>query len=250
MKYNIAICDDDSKTLEMMKQYVEHFYFINDYSYSIRLYKNGTTLLDDTLKGDIFHIIFIDIEMPQSNGISIVSYIKNKSKNHPYIIFVSNYPQYMKDSFSVHPYYFIQKPVSEKIISDLLSEITNEMSSNEHYITLIDTDNHKELINLSDIIFITVNDSKKQLLDFHSSLKTITARGLITEWEERLNPFGFIATHRTYLVNLEHIHIIDHTSITMDDGSCILLSRKKYQLIKDTYVNNIIRINHRKSERM
>ena len=40
--------------------------------------------------------------------------IKRNVDHDVKVVFVSNYPEYMQDSFKVHPYHFLQKKVTDK----------------------------------------------------------------------------------------------------------------------------------------
>ena len=55
--------------------------------------------------------------------------------------------------------------------------------------------------------------------------KMITAK-VLKEFEEMLEPFGFVRTHRTHLVNRQHILCITTDNIIMKDASVAGISRR------------------------
>ena len=61
---------------------------------------------------------------------------------------------------------------------------------------------------------------------FSNKKKMITAK-VLKEFEEMLEPFGFVRTHRTHLVNRQHILCVTHdNNIIMKDSSVAGISRR------------------------
>jgi len=56
---------------------------------------------------------------------------------------------------------------------------------------------------------------------------------VLSDYESLLQPFGFIRTHRSHLVNRKHVSGLDFKgSILMDDESTAAISRRKRKLVK------------------
>ena len=68
-----------------------------------------------------FDIALLDIEMPAQPGITTARHLRNEGNDDVFIIFVTSYPEYMRDSFEVQPFQFITKPVSTSVISKLFA---------------------------------------------------------------------------------------------------------------------------------
>jgi two-component system LytT family response regulator len=61
-----------------------------------------------------------------------------------------------------------------------------------------------------------------------TSRKPILMATVLSVYENMLQPFGFIRTHRSHLVNAQHISMIDPVGeITMNDHSKVEISRRK-----------------------
>ena len=63
---HIAVCDDDIKTLDEVKQILTDYCRAKKLAAKVSAYCDGTDLLASE---ESFDIIFLDIEMQQSNGI-------------------------------------------------------------------------------------------------------------------------------------------------------------------------------------
>ena len=66
--YRIAIIDDDEKALENLKEKIESYRQSTKCEFCIRTYTSGKEYLKEDPNTDI---LFLDIEMPEMNGIEI-----------------------------------------------------------------------------------------------------------------------------------------------------------------------------------
>jgi two-component system LytT family response regulator len=60
---------------------------------------------------------------------------------------------------------------------------------------------------------------------FTNKTKLLAAK-VLKDFEELLEPFGFVRTHRTHLVNKQHILCVTEGNIIMKDASVAEISRR------------------------
>ena len=190
--------------------------------------------------GAPYQLLFLDIEMPDGSGITLADVIKRNFDHHVMIVFVSNYPKYMQDSFAVHPYHFLQKPVQEVEMKQLISDILEEYTKNLSLISVVDGYDREYTLNLKDVYYIKVKNAKSKELCFHMREDTIPAKGTITTWSSMLDETMFMMCSRTVLVNLSHIHYLKDCSIIFDNGATVSMSRRNRKLITDRYLNQVV----------
>ena len=64
--------------------------------------------------------------------------------------------------------------------------------------------------------------------------KPILMAKVLADYESLLEPFGFIRTHRSHLINRIHVSRVDTKgSIIMDDESTAEISRRKRKLVQE-----------------
>ena len=74
----VLICDDDKQSISILRDYIIQFFkSIKVSSYEIICYTSGRDILNDN--GDM-DIVFLDVEMPEINGIRVGEKIKKKNK--------------------------------------------------------------------------------------------------------------------------------------------------------------------------
>ena len=235
MKLRLAICDDDHCFNESFKELLTKYQFQANMDIEISEFAAGRDLLAAYDSGISFDIVFMDIELDDSNGIDIAKRIKSMT-NAPYLIFVSNYPSYMLESFDAHPYYFINKPLTYERIRHLFDDITADIAKNDLYLTLIHTDNQSEMIDIRDIYSIETIPSRKNYCLLKTQNRSIEFRGTIADLSSKLAGQGFIQCHRGCLVNLRHIHYVDKNRIIMNNASALPASRSGLKLINTNYL--------------
>ena len=242
MNLKIAICDDNKNDRENLKSVLQNYYFANDVELLVDLYTNGEELLKHYKKSEDYQIILLDIEMPETSGIEIAETIRSTIDKHSIIVFISNYPQYMQDSFRVHPFYYITKPFEPKEIFDLMDNIVKEIESSRIIYSLISTEKGDVTINIRDVLYIEASDSRNNVLTFHFSDHVLTTKGTIAHWLEQLQGYNFYQCYRSILVNLLHIHYFDKGNIILDNGEAVPVSRKKEKELKTLFLNTTIEL--------
>lgn len=194
----------------------------------------------EAIKKEIPDILFLDIQMPKLNGFDLLDKIPVINFN---VIFVTAYDEYAVKAFRINAVDYLLKPI---IASDLLDAIKRVNVKNSL--------NHKtEIDNTLQIEKLKKNFNKIPLTDadgiefvFPNQIVYCQSEGsysyviledkkvLITkslgEMEEFLSEHNFIRTHRSFIVNLNHISKYvknDGGFLVMSNGDQVAVSRRK-----------------------
>lgn len=242
MNLKIAVCDDNKNDRENLKSILLNYYFANDIELTVDLYESGRELLAHYKKSEDYQIVLLDVEMPNTSGIEVAESIRSAVDKHAIIVFISNYPQYMQDSFRVHPFYYIMKPYESKEIFRLMDSIIKEIESSRIIYSLISTEQGDVTVNIRDVLYIEASDSRNSILSFHFSDRILTTKGTIVHWQEQLEEYNFYQCCRGILLNLRHIHYFTKGSIILDSGESVPVSRKKEKELKTLFLNTTIEL--------
>lgn len=74
---NIAICDDCLEISTQIDLYIKDFCTENSKNFSVFVTNNAKDLYDLLKQNDI-HLLFLDIELPEINGVEIGNHIRKK----------------------------------------------------------------------------------------------------------------------------------------------------------------------------
>lgn len=151
-------------------------------------------------------IIFLDINMPNMNGMALAKLI-SKFETKPQIIFISAYGEYAVDAFSIKAFDYILKPYSEeRIIKTLDSLIKQNMierpkeGKNISRLTLWKGEK-MYVLSLDEIYIFEACERETKV---YAKGDIYFSKQKISDLEGEL-PDMFFRTHRSYIVNINKI---------------------------------------------
>lgn len=152
---NIAICDDQLDICGQLELLVEKILKNKKVKYNIDVYSSGIELCKEMSETE-YQLVFLDVEMPEKNGVEIGRYIREKLKNEKIqIAYISSKEESAMSLFELRPINFLIKPLRmeqiEKVIDKyiVVSEIHNYFfewqKGKEHYKIPMDKINYFEI---------------------------------------------------------------------------------------------------------
>ncbi len=167
-------------------------------------------------------LIFLDVQMPQMNGIETLDRIEDDRK--PFVIFVTAYDQYALKAFDRNAVDYLLKPydddrffsslekakkhmdmrMSSKLTGKLMDLMREHMHAKSEYTEqfLIRDKGREYKVSVDDIVFLRAEGNYLclQLKD-----KNFLYRMTMNAVETDLDPARFLRIHRSYIVNTAHI---------------------------------------------
>lgn len=240
MNLKIALCDDDCHIIQNINSILQQFQIKTDHNLTVDTYTTGWELIAAYQCPGTYDIIFLDVEMPEINGIDVAREIRSLKDRNVNIIFVSSYPEYMQNSFSVHPFHYLQKPITTDIIHDVMLQIINDIQESHTLYTLVDTYKNETSVNIQDIQYISVVNSKMKELCFHLKDTKLYVRGMLGHWKKELQDYNFFLCRRDILINLTAIHYFTDTEAVLYCGEKVPISRGNRKKVHDIYFNQVV----------
>ena len=82
MNLKVALCDDNQAEQELLRSFLTKYELGHDIDFQIATFSNGEELLQSYSQSGCFHLLLLDMEMPNMNGLDAAKYIrKNIDKN-------------------------------------------------------------------------------------------------------------------------------------------------------------------------
>ena len=226
----ILICDDDNLMLEQLQKYIRSFF---EYSHlkcpEVVSYSSGEAVLAD--KGDI-DFLLLDIEMPGMNGIYVGNELKKKNSN--IIIFiVTSYSEYLDEAMRFQVFRYLSKPLDKQRFFRNMKDAVDLY----HTITIkipVETKQGVYTILVSTIIAVEAQGRK---VIVHTTMQDFESIYTIQYWLDILPKNCFFQTHRSFIINFEHVTDFDHALIHLSDNQfSAYLTRRKYSAFKEAYL--------------
>lgn len=202
----IAICDDQTAHLEILKPYVQEFFTGKGISAEISEIADGA----DVLEGDKFDIIFLDIELGDMSGIDVIKSLKQR-KSRAVIIVVTAYNEYLDDAMDLDVIRFLKKPVAQSKVFSALERALQDI--NENQITFTTKD--KKLIRVKSREIVYAEARLKNVI-VHTVSESYTVREPLKAIRSALTSTDFAVPHNSYVVNMNYISKFSREEIILD----------------------------------
>lgn len=220
----IAICDDQAEYRHQAEA-------------AIRECMRGTDILTDTysdpgafLRAFIkkpYDLVFLDIEMPDVNGIQLAKMLRSKSKDVP-IVFLTSHIEFALEGYEVNALRYLTKPISIPKLQEVLTYVSQKLS--EQRVLWIKTDLTEEKLHMKDILYM---EAQNQNILIYTSNGTYSVRYNLSDYEQELKNDGFFRIHRGYLVSVRHVKRIGKHELTLVDNTTLPVSRSKEKALKE-----------------
>ena len=225
----IAI-DDEPLALRQIKSYIER-------TESLSLVATCRSAIEaqQILEEQKIDLIFVDINMPDLNGID---FVRSLAGNY-FVIFTTAYSEFALEGFKLNAIDYLLKPFTydeftkaiQKVVSlvDLVNRChaaenaiaANEAESADKEYISVKADYKTQLVRIADIVYL---ESASEYVRLHiEGSATITTLFRLKNMETTLPQESFLRVHRSYIVNLKRISSYTKGRIFLDNGEYIPL---------------------------
>lgn len=234
----IAVCDDDSWELLRLHELIDAYAAHNHLRAVCDGFESGVEFLAKTMPGR-YDIIFLDIVMPGMNGIETAQELRKLDADAA-IVFLTSSREYGAESYEVNALYYALKPITGDFLFSLMDRILHTRQKREQESLLIRQKGSISRIPYAQIEYVEVVDKN---VYFHLITGTVwEATGALSAYESQLLGDGrFCKTHRSYLVNHEHVRTVERMEVTMACGAVVPISRNAYALVKKSYLDYLFK---------
>lgn len=217
--YNIAIVDDVKIELETIYAKIKTLFSEAGINPRITCFSDPNNL-DMNIYYDI---LFLDIDMPELNGIELAeNYLEKYSDT--FIIFITNKYDLVFNAFSVHPFDFIKKENLETGLIQPIRHLIIKLSKINHVISLQDKSGIIN-INCKDIIYC---ESYGHNCLIHTTNGIIeTNKYKLSNIESIINSEDFYMINQSYLVHWKYIVRTENKNVIFENGTSLKISKRR-----------------------
>ena len=231
---SIAICDDEKNVAMTLSGALEKIFEQNGARIYSEIFTSSDSL-EKRLKEKHFDIVFLDIDMPGTDGIAFGKKLRERGDDIE-LVYVSGREDRVFEAFAAHPFGFIRKGNFLQDSVDLIPQLI-QAGTGENDEAYVDIRSNTSIISVktSELIYIeSIKDY--QYFYFDNKSEPIRLRSTMDKLEKQLEPYGFIRVHKGFIVSCGHIRRIDEDAITLVDGSTLPISRRKLTEVRAKYL--------------
>lgn len=231
---HLAIVDDNQTELQTLYDTILEYGRIHDAAISCDCYTSCAEFLATCSQISYSFVIF-DIYLQDGTGIDMAAAFRQITPHTP-IIFLTSSPEHRADAFRVHAFDYLEKPVTQDMISRLFDELSvTQEPDTDTQTFLLSIDRNTVPVLYSDIQYMT---SASNYLMIHGH-EVLRCRMPFREAESILTKDSrFLAINRGVLVNLDYVLQMQGTTCTMSDGTIFTIHRKNASAISQAYISH------------
>ncbi|MDE6637660.1 MAG: LytTR family DNA-binding domain-containing protein [Muribaculaceae bacterium] len=213
-KLKCIVIDDEPLARELLKAYIDKTPSLT----LVGCFESAAEAIKTVMDGGV-DLIFLDINMPMLNGIDFASLVPSSCR----IIFVTAYDQYALQGFKVNALDYLLKPVSYpdflksvsralewKSMSDAYSSGSHRESSSPRMITL-KVKNQLVQLKVDSVEYIEARNDR--VIVFRKDSTPLSSLMTLKEIEDMLPSDTFMRVHRSFIVNIPLVEIVERNRI-------------------------------------
>ena len=218
---SIAICDDSINMVNSLDESIKEYASNTNKEIRTFLFTDGIELLENF--SSKFDIIFLDIKMPQMNGIEVAKKIREKDAD-VIIIFLTSLVQYALDGYKVNAANYLVKPITKKRLGSELERWIRKTEQNDEPYICFHNDNGNYKVLLKNVSYI---ETYNRNLLIHTGQQNIVCYWKMKDMENKVVPYGFARNHSSYIVNLFYVENIEKNDVKLSSGERLPISKTK-----------------------
>lgn len=223
------ILEDEASAIEILQGYINKTPFIN----CLGTYESGLDIPPEQLQQA--DLLFLDIQLPELNGISFLKTLSAPPK----VIVTSAFPGYAIEAFEEAVIDYLVKPFSFERFFKAVTRVRqlilpHQKDKNSQLFLYADKTIYKTLA--EDILFLKAEVDYVKVVTINRQILILDS---LQNWEDKLSGHQFIRTHRSYIINLNKIEKISGNQIYIEKD-IIPISRK----YKENFNQTLKRMNH------
>jgi DNA-binding LytR/AlgR family response regulator len=210
------IVDDEPLALDLIEGYVSRTPFL-----ALKARCSNAYEAIEAITAHKVDLIFLDIQMPGMNGVSLSRTITGDKR----IIFTTAFEQYAMEGYKVDALDFLLKPFSyEEFLKaankakswfELLRKSSDSVSAPQEHI-FVRSEFRQIKVRLRDILYI---EGLKDYVRFHLAEgdPVMSLMSLKSLEEDILPPARFMRIHRSYIISLDRIDYVERNQVVIGD---------------------------------
>ncbi len=199
------------------------------------LYANDAAAAMDILTHERPDLIFLDIDMPGTDGFSLADYLGKQHAGIPYV-FLTGYADFAARSYDYEPLDFLVKPIDLVRLRRTFERLERHAPALDLGKVAVQSEQGLVLIDPEEILYVA-KDKRKTII--HCLDCQYLTDYTLEELEVVFNEHGLFRCHQSYLLSVSKIVALHPARFGqtfeagMDGGAVVPVSRARYPILQE-----------------
>ncbi|MFT4576773.1 MAG: DNA-binding LytR/AlgR family response regulator [Saprospiraceae bacterium] len=201
------IIEDEQPAQEILKSYIDKTPFLN----CIGVYESGLDVPVEKIQQT--QLLFLDIQLPELDGISYLKTISNPI----HVIITSAYDTYTIEAFEEAVVDYLLKPYSFERFFKAVTRVYNTIAIHQKNVEknfFIYADKTLYNIQVDDILYLKAEVDYVKVVTKDKSVLVLDS---LSNWKNKVHPFNFLQVHRSYIIHIDQITKVQGNQVFIQD---------------------------------
>lgn len=212
MQYKIAICDDEPLHIDKIRSILLDEETDN--------YTKPANLLNAITAGKRYDVLFLDIMMPEIDGISLARELRELDE-YMLIVFITSKIEFMQTGYEVKAFRYLLKDQINTGLPKIWKDIEKELLDRADTYFTYEFERKTYRYPCRDILYL---ESNLRRIILHTNRDTAALYGKLDDLAIKYPMF--VRIHKSFLVNRRHIRSISAGMVVLSNGDVLPISRK------------------------
>lgn len=215
----IAVCEDDERDREQFCRQLQAAMERRELAADVEVFETAEELMKAADK-TFYSIFFFDILLPGMSGMDAALKLRRQGNYSP-VVFTTVTRDYLAQSYGVWAAHYLVKPIADRDVDEALSRALKVLAGDQKTLTVM-VNRHMEYIPYADIYYISGNN-RNCLIHTHTGAYNPyeSIQGMLST----LADSRFLCVHRSHIVNLDHVLVVQKGKVAMRDDVLLPIRR-------------------------
>lgn len=234
----IVVCDDSIEDLTEIERLLAKYKEIHpDIRIEVEQFSDAVQLYQKIQEKDLADIYILDMIMSEKTGIDIGTLIRTSNKES-IIVYITSSDDFAMEAYSVRAVRYLLKPVSEEQFFEALTYAMSLTKLEKEITYPVKTKNGLIAVPAAKIEYI--ENYSRQLNIYLTNGENIKSIFIRKSFDEEIRDIAqdrrFIQVHKSFLINMNYVNKLTQSSILMESGKIIPVSKKRSADVRKEYL--------------
>ena len=231
---NIAVCDDEKEIRDYLSARIYDLLAEEDLDGKVTAFPDGESLCAqyEGKKAD-FDLIFLDITMPGTDGMTAAKRIRAVDKS-VMLVFVTASAEFVFSGYEVRAFRYILKPDLVNGFPGVFRECLKELTKSDEVRFSFQAGAKTVWVPVRDILYF--ESDKRKIIIHCAGEREYSFYGKLDSVEETLKKHDFVRCHQSFLINALKISSLRQGEVTLTDGSAVPVSKHRAKETNEAFL--------------